>query len=428
MIRLRQTNGADAGRVYEFAQDLIRIGRMPDSDVAFDPETDLDASGRHAEVRGEEGQWTLIDAGSRNGTWLNGERVKHAALKQGDEIEFGKGGPRVLIEEISERAVDRATERLSVSDAPVAKRAPVPPTEVPGPADSVDASTQPPGSGLGLGQYDVTDPMGKPVFDYPDVDISYTGESSIDTVAQATDTLRAAAAQPVLRYWLVAAALIVVAVTSVFFVVRERRAGALLTPTRVVALIDGARDSLWSVQQTGPNERPVTLCLAFAVRSHLVATTAECVLSIQRAQRQGAEVELFNDGPSKLKVVRLWRHPSASAGAGGADVGLIEVDQALEATLALATPAALSALRNKSEVLSFTAIDRATATSVHTVRSIDPADPRTGAVVEHGASAPSGSPLLDESGHVVAVQSVGGRAVRADLLRALIAGLDGPTE
>lgn len=97
MIRLRQTKGADAGRELEFEQDLIRIGRMPDSDLNFDPEVDLDASGRHAEIRNEDGRYLLIDTGSRNGTWLNGQRIKHAALGDGDEIEFGRGGPIILI-------------------------------------------------------------------------------------------------------------------------------------------------------------------------------------------------------------------------------------------------------------------------------------------------------------------------------------------
>ncbi len=97
MIRLRQTKGADAGRELEFEQDLIRIGRMPDSDLNFDPEVDLDASGRHAEIRNEDGTYLLVDTGSRNGTWLNGQRIKHAALGDGDEIEFGRGGPMILI-------------------------------------------------------------------------------------------------------------------------------------------------------------------------------------------------------------------------------------------------------------------------------------------------------------------------------------------
>ena len=98
MIRLRQITGADNGREFEFEQDLIRIGRMPDSEVNFDPEVDLDASGRHAEIRNEDGRYLLIDTGSRNGTWLNGQRIKHAALNKGDQIEFGRGGPKIEIE------------------------------------------------------------------------------------------------------------------------------------------------------------------------------------------------------------------------------------------------------------------------------------------------------------------------------------------
>lgn len=111
MIRLRQTHGADRGREFEFEQDLIRIGRMPDSDVSFDPEVDLDASGRHAEIRNEDGRYLLIDTGSRNGTWLNGQRIKHAALSRGDEIEFGRGGPRLHIEVVENQYDSREPTR-----------------------------------------------------------------------------------------------------------------------------------------------------------------------------------------------------------------------------------------------------------------------------------------------------------------------------
>jgi pSer/pThr/pTyr-binding forkhead associated (FHA) protein len=111
MIRLRQIKGADEGREFEFEQDLIRIGRMPDSDVDFDPEVDLDASGRHAEIRNEDGRYLLIDTGSRNGTWLNGQRIKHAALNRGDEIEFGRGGPRLEIESVQNQLTSREPTR-----------------------------------------------------------------------------------------------------------------------------------------------------------------------------------------------------------------------------------------------------------------------------------------------------------------------------
>ena len=114
MIRLRQTKGADSGRELEFDQDLIRIGRMPDSDVNFDPEVDLDASGRHAEIRSENGRYILVDAGSRNGTWLNGQRVKHAALHTDDEIELGRGGPKLKVGALQGRpGRRRSTSRTS---------------------------------------------------------------------------------------------------------------------------------------------------------------------------------------------------------------------------------------------------------------------------------------------------------------------------
>ena len=119
MIRLRQIKGADSGREFEFDQELIRIGRMPDSDVNFDPEVDLDASGRHAEIRNEDGRYLLIDTGSRNGTWLNGQRIKHAALNSGDEIELGRGGPRLEIASVRNRVSSRApTGRISTGAPP----------------------------------------------------------------------------------------------------------------------------------------------------------------------------------------------------------------------------------------------------------------------------------------------------------------------
>lgn len=122
MIRLRQSKGADSGRELEFDQDLIRIGRMPDSDVNLDPEVDLDASGRHAEIRSENGRYILIDAGSRNGTWLNGQRVKHAALRTEDEIELGRGGPKLKVRALQGRPARKRT--ISRSSPTVPRRDP----------------------------------------------------------------------------------------------------------------------------------------------------------------------------------------------------------------------------------------------------------------------------------------------------------------
>src|SRR5690606_22287204 len=92
------TFGAHTGRVLDLDRDVIRFGRLPDNEVAFDPHADLDASGRHAEIRREGGQWVLVDVGSRNGTLIAGRRVTRHVLSSGEEIEFGLGGPRIRVE------------------------------------------------------------------------------------------------------------------------------------------------------------------------------------------------------------------------------------------------------------------------------------------------------------------------------------------
>ncbi|AKF08596.1 FHA domain-containing protein [Sandaracinus amylolyticus] len=98
MLRLQQTFGAHAGRVREVDQDVVRFGRLPTNDYAFDPHADLDASGNHAEIRKENGRYVLVDVGSRNGTLVNGRPVQRHVLEGGEEIEFGTGGPRVRVE------------------------------------------------------------------------------------------------------------------------------------------------------------------------------------------------------------------------------------------------------------------------------------------------------------------------------------------
>ncbi len=98
MIRIVQEFGAHAGRQLPFEKDRVRIGRAPDGDVVFDANVDLDASGRHCELLLVEGSWTVVDTGSRNGTFVNGVRVQRQQLKTNDVIECGRGGPRLRIE------------------------------------------------------------------------------------------------------------------------------------------------------------------------------------------------------------------------------------------------------------------------------------------------------------------------------------------
>ena len=104
LLRIHQVAGAHTGRVWTFDQAVVRVGRMPDSDVAFDAHADLDASGRHLEIVRRGGAWVVRDAGSRNGTYVNGEQIAERLLADGDMIECGFGGPRLRVELVDPRA------------------------------------------------------------------------------------------------------------------------------------------------------------------------------------------------------------------------------------------------------------------------------------------------------------------------------------
>ena len=79
--------GPNAGSRYTLGEQLTTIGRHPDSDIFLD---DVTVSRRHAEISQSDGHFTVTDAGSLNGTYLNRERIEKAVLHSGDELQIGK--------------------------------------------------------------------------------------------------------------------------------------------------------------------------------------------------------------------------------------------------------------------------------------------------------------------------------------------------
>ena len=97
-VEIRILTGARAGQVQKFEQAVIVVGRQANTDLRFDPQKDLDVSGRHAEIRISDGQYVLHDAGSTNGTFVNGAKVASVrSLEDGDKVMFGAKGPEVEI-------------------------------------------------------------------------------------------------------------------------------------------------------------------------------------------------------------------------------------------------------------------------------------------------------------------------------------------
>jgi pSer/pThr/pTyr-binding forkhead associated (FHA) protein len=71
----------------ELKEGEIQIGKGPRNDVVM---ADAAVSAAHAIIRGEGEQYTITDIGSRNGTFVNGERLSNARqLNHGDVIGMG---------------------------------------------------------------------------------------------------------------------------------------------------------------------------------------------------------------------------------------------------------------------------------------------------------------------------------------------------
>lgn len=84
---LISTRGAVSGSRYLLDEDEITVGRDPRADILLDDST---VSRSHAVFRRVNGAYSVIDAGSLNGTYVNRQRVGQKQLNNGDEIMIGK--------------------------------------------------------------------------------------------------------------------------------------------------------------------------------------------------------------------------------------------------------------------------------------------------------------------------------------------------
>ena len=80
--------GAERTREIPLQADEFLIGRGPDCDLRV---AEYDVSRHHCLIRRRGSEVTLVDLGSANGTYVNGQRVlSQAPLHSGDEITLGK--------------------------------------------------------------------------------------------------------------------------------------------------------------------------------------------------------------------------------------------------------------------------------------------------------------------------------------------------
>jgi hypothetical protein len=74
-------------RVVALVENMINIGRNLDNDIVLE---DIHASRHHAQLRLRFGTYTIFDAESRSGTFVNDIRITEKGLKPGDVIRMGE--------------------------------------------------------------------------------------------------------------------------------------------------------------------------------------------------------------------------------------------------------------------------------------------------------------------------------------------------
>jgi Protein of unknown function (DUF3662)/FHA domain len=80
-------SGSDSQRTYDLTVPVTILGRGTDCDLRL---VDPGVSRHHAELRMEDGEVVLVDLGSTNGTFVNGQPVRRVVLADGTQVTLGR--------------------------------------------------------------------------------------------------------------------------------------------------------------------------------------------------------------------------------------------------------------------------------------------------------------------------------------------------
>ncbi len=159
-IVLAEDRGGKLQGERAFTSEVVLVGRDPAvCHFFFSQDKWPMVSRRHAEFRFTEGRWVVADAGSRFGTFVNGQKISSPVdVSPGSRVQLGADGPILRVVSIEQDPVvakpapqqkqTQIDRMATVHDAPAAPKSPAPP---PPPArassnahlELVDPSSQP---------------------------------------------------------------------------------------------------------------------------------------------------------------------------------------------------------------------------------------------------------------------------------------------
>jgi len=94
VIVIKSGKSAKGEKTWRFARSFS-LGRTKECDVTFE---DMFVSSRHASIVWQDGQWWIEDNGSKNGTYLDGQKIRRAALPHVCKVQLGHNGPTLNLE------------------------------------------------------------------------------------------------------------------------------------------------------------------------------------------------------------------------------------------------------------------------------------------------------------------------------------------
>jgi hypothetical protein len=90
-LYLTVVQGPDTGKIFslshEHEQQCFTIGRKMTNNIYL---TDINASREHARIEWQDGELFIKNLQSRNGTFVNGERIEERQIGSGDQIQIGE--------------------------------------------------------------------------------------------------------------------------------------------------------------------------------------------------------------------------------------------------------------------------------------------------------------------------------------------------
>jgi V8-like Glu-specific endopeptidase len=410
--------GARAGRRLEFDDpQVVRFGRHPSNDVAFDPEADRDASSRHAEMRREGDGLYVYDLGSANGTRIGGKAVGPRTLIQpGAEVEFGDGGPRCRIAYDGPHAVVVPPTVFKGNAVPVAL-----PTGTKVGARTVALMIDQAMSRVKAGSRRMqilSIGLGVALlFTLAGVVVAYRYKPPAD-VALKREMVR------VMEQQLAASATERAELQKKLDDLSKRLGGKGGGNGHEIARANHDAVYLVTVKTTSDEEG---FCTAFAVKPDELITNAHCVAVAEDYKKRSGSIFVVQNGhaENRLAVGRMKRIRGFSSTGGGItpDVGWLKLDApSLKATVTLAPKEEYQAIATGDTMYTYgfpgrlADVSAPEATFVEgVVGRVTTLDGRTGSpsenkLLQHSAftsGGTSGSPIFDATGHVVAVNTGG---------------------